>query len=183
MWLIPQRKMTTSLHITTLNRDAILTHIDALADILHNCVTGGASVSFMLPYSPERARDFWRGVAESVARNERIVLAAAGPDGELIGTVQLIIDQPENQPHRADVAKLLVHEKARRFGAGRQLMAALEEAARARQKTVLVLDTATGSGAETFYVRTGWQKVGEIPRYALMPDGELTATSVFYKFL
>ena len=101
----------------------------------------------------------------------------------VIGTVQLITDQPENQPHRADVAKLLVHEKARRKGAAMALMEELEVQARARDISVLVLDTSTGSGAETFYQRAGWQKVGEIPRYALMPDGAMTATSVFYKFL
>ena len=111
------------------------------------------------------------------------MLASIDPQLGVIGTVQLITDQPENQPHRADVAKLLVHEKARRKGAAMALMEALEAEARARNISVLVLDTSTGSGAETFYQRAGWQKVGEIPRYALMPDGAMTATSVFYKFL
>ena len=166
MWLIMEKIMTTSLAISPLSREQILTHLPALADILHNCVQGGASVSFMLPFTQDQACDFWRGVADSVGRGE-----------------QLITDQPPNQPHRADVAKLLVHENARRLGAGLQLMQALEQHARSHNKSVLVLDTATGSGAETFYTRTGWQKVGEIPRYALMPGGEMTATSVFYKFL
>lgn len=183
MWLIMEKIMTTSLAISSLSREQILTHLPALADILRNCVQGGASVSFMLPFTQDQACDFWRGVADSVGRGERVVLAAARADGELIGTVQLITDQPPNQPHRADVAKLLVHENARRLGAGLQLMQALEQHARSHNKSVLVLDTATGSGAETFYTRTGWQKVGEIPRYALMPGGEMTATSVFYKFL
>ncbi|WP_336241956.1 GNAT family N-acetyltransferase [Enterobacter cloacae] len=145
--------MNTSLQIKTLTRDDILTHLDALADILENCVRGGASVSFMLPFSTDKARAFWQDIAGSVERNERVVLACIDSQDGVIGTVQLITDQPENQPHRADVAKLLV------------------------------LDTSTGSGAETFYQRAGWQKVGEIPRYALMPDGAMTATSVFYKFL
>lgn len=175
--------MNTSLQIKSLTREDILTHIDALAGILENCVNGGASVSFMLPFSLEKGRFFWRGVAESVGRNERLVLACVDPQDGIIGTVQLITDQPENQPHRADVAKLLVHEKARRKGAAMALMEALEVQARARGISVLVLDTSTGSGAETFYQRAGWQKVGEIPRYALMPDGAMTATSVFYKFL
>lgn len=175
--------MTTSLHLQNLSREAILTHVDALSDILENCVNGGASVSFMLPFSHEKARAFWLSVAESVGRQERTVLACADEQGELIGTVQLITDQPENQPHRADVAKLLVHEKARRKGAAMALMEALEGEARKQGKSVLVLDTATGSGAEVFYQRASWQKAGEIPRYALMPDGALTATSVFYKFL
>ncbi|MDO2453222.1 GNAT family N-acetyltransferase [Enterobacter asburiae] len=175
--------MNTSLQIKNLTRDDILTHLDALAAILENCVSGGASVSFMLPFSLDKARSFWRGIAESVGRNERLVLASIDPQDGVIGTVQLIVDQPENQPHRADVAKLLVHEKARRKGAAMALMEALEAEARARDISVLVLDTSTGSGAETFYQHAGWQKVGEIPRYALMPDGAMTATSVFYKFL
>lgn len=175
--------MTSSLHIYSLSRDEILSHIDSLSDILQNCVNGGASVSFMLPFSPENARQFWLGVAESVGRQERTVLACRDEREGFLGTVQLITDQPENQPHRADVAKLLVHEKARRRGVAMALMEALESAAKNQGKSVLVLDTATGSGAETFYQRAGWQKVGEIPRYALMPDGEMTATTVFYKFL
>lgn len=175
--------MNTSLHIKNLTREEILTHLDALSAILENCVNGGASVSFMLPFSLEKARAFWRGIAESVGRNERLVLASIDPQDGVIGTVQLITDQPENQPHRADVAKLLVHEKARRKGAAMALMEELEVQARARGISVLVLDTSTGSGAETFYQRAGRQKVGEIPRYALMPDGAMTATSVFYKFL
>ena len=175
--------MTSSLHIYSLSRDEILSHIDSLSDILQNCVNGGASVSFMLPFSPENARQFWLGVAGSVGRQERTVLACRDEHEGFLGTVQLITDQPENQPHRADVAKLLVHEKARRRGVAMALMEALESAAKNQGKSVLVLDTATGSGAETFYQRAGWQKVGEIPRYALMPDGEMTATTVFYKFL
>ncbi|RAU37854.1 GNAT family N-acetyltransferase [Enterobacter sp. ECC-175] len=171
------------MHITSLTRDGILSHIDALSAVLDNCVRGGASVSFMLPFTPEKARAFWLGVAESVGRGERTVLACFDEQNALIGTVQLITDQPENQPHRADVAKLLVHDKARRQGAAMALMEALEAQAREQGKSVLMLDTATGSGAETFYQRAGWQKAGEIPRYALMPDGEMTATSLFYKFL
>ncbi|GJL42019.1 TPA: N-acetyltransferase family protein [Enterobacter chengduensis] len=175
--------MNTSLQVKILTGEAILAHLDALAGILENCVNGGASVSFMLPYSLDKARIFWRGIAQSAARGERLVLACFDDRDGVIGTVQLITDQPENQPHRADVAKLLVHKKARRKGAAMALMEALEAEARAREISVLVLDTATGSGAETFYQRAGWQKVGEIPRYALMPDGAMTATSLFYKFL
>lgn len=175
--------MTPSMPVHSLSRDEILSNIDALADILANCVNGGASVSFMAPFSHQDACAFWRGVAESVERQERTVLVCRDQRGELLGTVQLLTDQPENQPHRADVAKLLVHEKARRRGVAMALMEALEAAAREQGKTVLVLDTASGSGAESFYVRGGWIRVGEIPDYALMPDGEMTATTVFYKFL
>ncbi|MBM7353278.1 GNAT family N-acetyltransferase [Lelliottia amnigena] len=175
--------MAPSMPVHSLSRDEILSNIDALADILANCVNGGASVSFMAPFSHQDACAFWRGVAESVERQERTVLVCRDQHGELLGTVQLLTDQPENQPHRADVAKLLVHEKARRRGVAMALMEALEATAREQGKTVLVLDTASGSGAESFYVRGGWIRVGEIPDYALMPDGEMTATTVFYKFL
>lgn len=159
--------MNTSLQIKNLTRDDILTHLDALAAILENCVSGGASVSFMLPFSLDKARSFWRGIAESVGRNERLVLASIDPQDGVIGTVQLIVDQPENQPHRADVAKLLVHEKARRKGAAMALMEALEAEARARDISVLVLDTSTGSGAETFYHAPAGKRWGDP---ALCPD-------------
>ena len=175
--------MTTSFSLRTLSRDDILEHLPELTDILVSCVNGGASVSFMLPFKLETAKAFWQKTAASVARAERVVLVAKDSDQKIVGTVQLVIDQPENQPHRADVSKLLVHECARRGGIARALMQRLEEIAVDAQKSVLVLDTATGSGAETFYARCGWQKAGELPRYAYMPDGELTATSLFYKFL
>lgn len=174
--------MTTStLHC--LSADNILSRIDELCDVLENCVQGGASVSFMLPFGREKSQAFWQNIAQSVKRGERLLLVDELEGEGIVGTVQLILDQPENQPHRADVAKLLVHDRARRKGVAGRLMNALETAARDNGKSVLVLDTSTGSGAETFYVNAGWEKVGEIPRYALMPDGEMTSTSVFYKFL
>ncbi|MBB1200903.1 GNAT family N-acetyltransferase [Enterobacteriaceae bacterium 89] len=175
--------MTTSLRILTLSHAEILQRQAELVDILVDCVNGGASVSFMLPFHPDKAASFWQKMARSVAAGERIVLAAEDDQGGLIGTVQLIVDLPENQPHRAEVAKLLVHSRGRRQGIAGLLMKALEGLALANGKQVLVLDTATGSGAEAFYQRCGWTKCGEIPGYALMPDGALTATSVFYKFL
>ncbi|WP_447864380.1 N-acetyltransferase family protein [Kluyvera sichuanensis] len=175
--------MTAPFTLHTFSEADILAHLEPLSDVLSNCVNGGASVSFMLPFNVEKARAFWQKTAASVARDERVVLVAKDSDQKIVGTVQLVIDQPENQPHRADVSKLLVHECARRGGIARALMQRLEEIAVDAQKSVLVLDTATGSGAETFYARCGWQKAGELPRYAYMPDGELTATSLFYKFL
>ena len=174
--------MTTS-SLYSLSADDILSRIDELCDVLENCVQGGASVSFMLPFGREKSQAFWLNVAQSVNRGERLLLVDELEGDGIVGTVQLILDQPENQPHRADVAKLLVHDRARRKGVAGRLMNALETAARDNGKSVLVLDTSTGSGAETFYVNAGWEKVGEIPRYALMPDGEMTSTSVFYKFL
>lgn len=175
--------MNSSFTLHTFSETDILAHLDPLSDVLTNCVNGGASVSFMLPFHHDTALAFWRRTADSVGRDERVVLVAKDVDQTIVGTVQLIIDQPENQPHRADVAKLLVHERARRGGIARALMLRLEAVAVDAGKNVLVLDTATGCGAENFYQRCGWQKVGEVPRYALMPDGALTATSIFYKFL
>ena len=152
-----------------------------LADVLMDCVHGGASVSFMAPLPRDKALAFWRNVADGVARNERVLLVAEDASGAILGTVQLITAMPDNQPHRADVAKMLVHRRARRQGIAQQLMAAVDDAARAERKTVLVLDTVTGGDAERLYSRLGWQRVGEIPGYALWPQGGACATTVFYK--
>ncbi len=157
--------------------------VDALADVLIDCVQGGASVSFMWPLPRDKALAFWRGVAEGVARNERVLLVAEDAKGQIAGTVQLITAMPDNQPHRADVAKMLVHRNARRQGIAQQLMAAVDEAARAEGKSVLVLDTVTGGDAERLYARAGWQRVGEVPDYALMPDGALCGTTFFCRRL
>ena len=157
--------------------------VDALADVLIDCVEGGASVSFMLPISRSTAVQFWRRIAGGVERNERILLIAENEAHRIVGTVQLVIDQPENQPHRADVAKMLVHREARRQGVARRLMAAADDAAREAGKSVLVLDTVTGGDAERLYERAGWQRVGVIPNYALMPDGEFCSTTFFHKQL
>jgi GNAT superfamily N-acetyltransferase len=155
---------------------------DALTDILIDCVERGASVSFMHPLQRERAETFWADVAESVARDERILLVAEAA-GEVVGTVQVVFAGPENQPHRADVAKMLVHGRARRRGIAEALMRAAEAAALAAGKTVLVLDTVTGGDAERLYARLGWQRVGVIPNFALFPDGRPCATTYFYKAL
>jgi GNAT superfamily N-acetyltransferase len=155
--------------------------LQALCDVLVDCVEGGASVSFMLPMTRDKALAFWRKVADGVARGERLLLVAADAQG-IVGTVQVIVDQPENQPHRADVAKMLVHRRARRQGAGAALMRAAEDAARAAGKTLLVLDTADDTAAR-LYARLGWQAAGVIPRYALMPAGGDCATTYFYREL
>ncbi|CCD36562.1 GCN5-related N-acetyltransferase [Candidatus Paraburkholderia kirkii UZHbot1] len=158
-------------------------YIEALADVLIDCVEGGASVSFMLPISRATAVDFWTLVAHGVARNERILLVAEDAGGDVVGTVQVVVDQPENQPHRADVAKMLVARRARRRGIAQRLMAAADEAARDAGKSVLVRDTVTGGDAERLYARARWQRVGVVPNYALMPDGTLCATTFFHKQL
>lgn len=157
--------------------------VPALAAVLLDCVDGGASVSFMAPLAPEKALAFWQGVADGVGRGERVLLVAQDAGGEIVGTVQLVLAQPDNQPHRADVAKMLVHRKARRRGIAQRLMAAVETAAREAGKTVLVLDTVTGGDAERLYERAGWQRVGVVPNYALMPDGALCGTTFFHKQL
>lgn len=154
---------------------------EQLADVLLDCVEGGASVSFMLPMARGTASGFWDKVAGGVARGERTLLVAEDEEG-VIGTVQLIIDLPENQPHRADVAKLLVHRRARNRGVGEKLMLALEECAREQGRTVLVLDTASAA-AERLYERLGWQRVGVVPGYALLPTGEPCGTAFYYKHL
>lgn len=121
--------MTTSFSLRTLSRDDILHHLPALSEILASCVNGGASVSFMLPFAPQTAITFWQRTADSVAAGERIVLAAFDAEERPVGTVQLITSQPENQPHRADVAKLLVHQNVRRQGIAQALMSELERIA------------------------------------------------------
>jgi GNAT superfamily N-acetyltransferase len=172
--------MTSEVSVRRVGPNEAAACVEALADVLVDCVEGGASVSFMWPLPRERALAFWRGVAEGVARGERVLLIAEDAEG-IVGTVQLITDLPENQPHRADVAKMLVHRRARRRGIAQRLMAAVDEAARAEGRTVLVLDTVTGGDAERLYERAGWQRVGVVPNYALMPDGRFCGTTFFHK--
>ena len=152
-----------------------------LADVLVDCVEGGASVSFMLPLTPERASAFWRRVGEGVARGDRVLLVAEDAQG-IVGTVQLLLEMPENQPHRAEVAKMLVHRRARRQGLGALLMQAAEQLGRERGKTLLVLDTSSAE-AERLYARLGWTRVGVIPDFALLPDGGPCDTTYFYRAL
>jgi GNAT superfamily N-acetyltransferase len=154
-----------------------------LAEVLFDCVSKGASVSFVHPYSVEKALAFWRKVAASVACDERLLLAARDASGRIVGTVQVITDLPENQPHRGEVAKMLVHSSARRRGIGEALMHAAEAHALAAGRTLLVLDTVTGSDASRLYARLGWQRVGDVPNFALFPDGTPCATTYFYKSL
>jgi GNAT superfamily N-acetyltransferase len=156
--------------------------IAGLADVLIDCVEGGASVSFMHPLPRDRAVAFWRRVAQGVAAGERALLVAEDSRG-LCGTVQLVLDQPENQPHRADLSKMLVHRRARRQGLGAALMRAAEATARECGKTLLVLDAVTDGDAARLYERLGWKRVGDIPGYALMPQGGLCSTTVYYRNL
>lgn len=155
--------------------------LEALARLLADCVEGGASVSFMLPLSLEQALAFWRGVADGVARGERALLVAEDAAG-ICGTVQLVLAQPDNQPHRADLAKMLVLRRARQRGVGAALMQAAEQLARDCGKALLVLDTSSDD-AGRLYQRQGWLRCGTIPGYALLPAGGLCSTTIYYREL
>ena len=156
--------------------------LEGLVEVLIDCVEGGASVSFMLPMTRQKAQDFWQRIAAALEQGQLRVLLAESADGSILGTVQLLLDQPENQPHRAAIAKMLVHRRMRRQGIGQALLTAAEGLALQLGKTLLVLDTASGD-AERLYARRGWQYSGEIPAYALWPAGGACATRIFYKFL
>ena len=156
--------------------------VDGLAGVLIDCVEGGASVSFMDPLTHERAAAFWRGIGRGVAGGERALLVAEDAHG-ICGTVQLVFDLPENQPHRADLTKMLVHRRARRQGLGAALLRAAEATARECGRSLLVLDAVTGGDGARLYARHGWLRVGDIPGYALMPRGGLCSTTVFYRDL
>jgi GNAT superfamily N-acetyltransferase len=152
-----------------------------LTELLRDCVDGGASVGFMSPFCATKASAFWRRVADEAAQGKRALLVAQDAAG-IVGTVQLILEQPENQPHRADLSKMLVHRRARRRGLGAALLRAAENLARDCGKTLLVLDTASGD-AERLYAKLGWLKVGVVPGYALLPHGGLCDTTYFYRVL
>ncbi|HUP15762.1 MAG TPA: GNAT family N-acetyltransferase [Acidimicrobiia bacterium] len=156
--------------------------IDDLATVLIDVVEGGAAVGFMMPITRERAVSFWRRVAEDVAAGNRVLLVAED-DAGVSGTVQLILDLPDNQPHRADLSKMLVHRRSRRQGLAAELLRTAEAAALDSGRTLLVLDAVTDGDAARLYERLGWVRVGEIPGYALMPEGGLVGTTYYYRQL
>ena len=168
----------TTIHIA----DAVTARatIPSLCDVLSDCVQGGASLGFMLPFEPKDAGGYWAQVADEV-EGGRTILAIAETEGKVVGTVQVGLATKPNQPHRGDLMKLLVHRSARGRGLSRLLMDAVEAEAASRGRTLLVLDTATGSEAESIYPRFGWQRVGTIPDYAMWPQGGLCGTTLFYK--
>jgi GNAT superfamily N-acetyltransferase len=173
---------TTQIEVRRLDTPALREHLDGLAEVLADCVAGGASVSFMAPFSHGDARAFFEAMAAEAAQGRRLVLAAFD-EGRVVGTVQVILALPPNQPHRGEIAKLLVHRSARRRGIAELLMRQAEAEARAEGRTLLVLDTVTGDDAERLYTRLGWTRVGVIPGYALYPDGRPCDTTVFFKEL
>jgi GNAT superfamily N-acetyltransferase len=156
--------------------------LDQLAEVLVDCVEGGASVSFMAPFSHGEARAFFRKIAASVAADDTVLLAAK-LDDKIVGTVQLGLDTPPNQPHRADIRKMLVHRSARGHGIGAALMREVEEEARRRGRWLLVLDTVPGENGHRLYLRAGWTQTGLVPDYALFPDGRLCDTAIMWKRL
>jgi len=156
--------------------------LKGLCEVLIDCVEGGASVNFMWPMTRAKAEAYWRGVAESLERGERALVVAEDERGEIMGTAQAIWAPQENQPHRADISKMLVRRSARRHGVGALVLAAAERAAVESGRTLLVLDTASAE-AERLYERGGWQRVGTVPKYALLPDGPFCSTVIFYKDL
>lgn len=174
--------MTAAFHIRRIAPDQAHSVVEALAEVLIDCVEGGASVGFMSPLSRERALQFWRGIADAVAQGRRVLLVAQD-DAGMLGTVQLVLDLPDNQPHRGDVVKMLVVQRARRQGVALALLRRLEEEALREQRSVLVLDAVTGGDAERLYARAGWEKVGSVPRYALMPHGGFCATTFMHRQL
>ena len=168
------------IEVRRLGADEVRGQLDGLADVLVDCVEGGASVSFMAPFTHEDGRAAFAGWAADVEAGRRLVLGAFD-DGRVVGTVQLVLATPPNQPHRGEIAKLLVHREARRRGIAELLMEHAEREARAEGRSLLVLDTVTGDAAERLYTRLGWTRVGVIPGYALYPDGRPCDTTVFFK--
>ena len=168
--------------VRRLGAGEIRERLDGLAAVLVDCVEGGASVSYMAPFSHEQARSVVAAWALEVDHGRRLVLAGFAGE-ELVGTVQVVLATPPNQRHRGDVAKLLVRRSARREGIAARLMEQAEREALSEGKTLLVLDTVTGDDAERLYERLGWTRVGVIPGYALYPDGRPCDTTVFYKSL
>ena len=167
--------------IRRLAADEVRDLAPALSDILVDCVEDDASVSFMAPFSQGEALTYWEKMATAVDSGVLAVLVAE-VDGTVEGTVQVAYDMPPNQPHRADVRKLLVHRRARRRGLGGMLMLAAEQVAAACGRSLLCLDTASDA-AGRLYVRLGWQRAGVIPGYALWPHGGFCDTTIFYKQL
>ena len=170
-----------ALEIVELDAAGVEAAIVELAEVLADCVNGGASVNFMLPYGPDDAASFFRKVIAGIEAGD-IVLLAAKLDGRVVGTVQLGMDTPPNQPHRGEVKKLLVHRAARNRGVGAALMQRIEAIAKARGRTLLILDTASSS-AERLYERGGWQRLGSIPDYAMWPQGGFCDSIIFWKKL
>lgn len=174
-----------NLELTLLTADAAAAAIPELATLLHACVQGGASVSFVLPYTHDDAQAFWRRKVLPGVESDAVKLWVARVDGRIAGSVQLDVDTPPNQPHRAEVRKLLVHPDFRRLGIARRLMHEVEDMARRLHRSLLTLDTRTGDSAEPLYASLGYQTVGVIPGFARDPldPAKVDGTTIMYKQL
>ncbi|TPL74847.1 GNAT family N-acetyltransferase [Mesorhizobium sp. B2-3-15] len=151
-----------------------------LTDLLVETVAAGGSVSFMHPLASDAACAFWETSLAAAARGQRVVLGA-WDGGALVGTVTLLLDCPPNQPHRAEIAKLMTSVVQRGRGVGTRLMRAAEHLAAGKGRTLLVLDTASEEGASGLYEKLGFTLAGEVPDYALKPHGGLTGTLIYWK--
>ena len=169
--------------IEQLDGAGLLAHADQLAEVLRACVLAGASVGFELPCPREEARAFWLGLHDAVERGERRLFIVRGADGRIDGTLQLVLAAMPNSRHRAELSKMLVHPRARRQGMAQALVRHAEATARALGRTLIVLDTCSGEPAEGMYLKLGYERCGEIPQFATMPDGRLGATTFMYKLL
>lgn len=168
--------------LAILDADGLRFAVRDFATLLIDSVNSGASIHFLKGVGQLKAVLFWQAIADQAAKDGRTLLALRSKsDGVLVGTVQVVPAAPENQPHRAEIAKMMVLNSERNKGLGEVLMRAAEDEAKRLGKTLLTLDTATGSAAERLYTRLGWTKVGDIPDYALTPDGEMCSATVFYK--
>ena len=177
--------MSTSLLIERLEAPGCTAHLDDLQGLLSACVAQGASIGFILPLADAASRGFWTDtVIPGVARGSRLLFAARH-QGRVVGSVQLLLDTPPNQPHRAEVAKLMVHPQHRRQGIALALMRVLEDAARARGRELLTLDTRSDDHAEPLYLALGYQVAGRIPGYALdaLQPARRDSTTLMYKTL
>ncbi|MDT3251382.1 GNAT family N-acetyltransferase [Serratia sp. root2] len=171
------------IEIQQLNAGEVQNALPELADMLHASVSQGASIGFVMPFTLEQAQAFWHRLLPAIEREERILLVARQA-GRVVGTVQLLLDMPDNGRHRAEVVKLMVHPQARRQGIARELMLQIQQRAIQRQRHLLVLDTLTGDTAEGMYRQLGFQLAGSIPQYARASNGgTLDATSYMYKLL
>jgi GNAT superfamily N-acetyltransferase len=172
--------VSEQIQIRRLDGDDLRAQLDALAAVLADCVAGGASISYLAPFSHDDARVAFEGFAQEVDRGNRLLLAAFDGD-RIVGTVQVVLALPPNQPHRGEIAKLIVHRSARRRGVARLLMERAEAEARAEGKSLLMLDTVRGEPGERLYERLGWTPYGVVPGHALYPDGRPCDTTFFWK--
>jgi ribosomal protein S18 acetylase RimI-like enzyme len=171
------------IEIQQLNADEVQNALPELAEMLQASVSQGASIGFVMPFTLEQAQAFWHRLLPAIEREDRILLVARQA-GRVVGTVQLLLDMPDNGRHRAEVVKLMVHPLARRQGIARELMLQIQQRAIQHQRHLLVLDTLTGDTAEGMYRQLGFQLAGSIPQYARASNGSaLDATSYMYKLL